>query len=391
MLTGFFFTLREHGVPVSIGEYLTLLEALRAGVVSADVDGFYHLARTALVKDETHFDRFDRAFGAFYRGIESVAGPGAEVPLEWLRRQAELALTDEDKALVESAGGWDEIMRRFRERLAEQQGRHQGGSKWIGTAGTSPFGAFGYNPEGIRIGQDEGRNRSAIKVWDTREYRNLDGDVELGTRTMKLALRRLRRFARQGAATELDLDHTIDRTARNAGLLDLAFRPERHNAVKVLLLLDVGGSMDEYSRLCSELFTAARSEFKHLEFFYFHNCVYDQLWTDNRRRHTARTRTLDVLHRFNADWRLVFVGDAAMSPYELLRPGGAIDHVNEDSGADWLRRLVGVYGRSVWLNPTPEPAWRHYHTIGVVREILGGRMFPLTLDGLDGAMRALVR
>ncbi|MBL8224131.1 MAG: VWA domain-containing protein [Chromatiales bacterium] len=391
MLTRFFFTLREHGVPVSIREYLTLLEALRAGVVGADVDGFYHLARAALVKDETHFDRFDRAFGAFYRGIESVAGPGAEIPLEWLRRQAELALTDEDKALVESAGGWDEIMRRFRERLAGQQGRHQGGNQWIGTAGTSPFGAFGYNPEGIRIGQDEGRHRSAIKVWDAREYRNLDGDVGIGTRTLKLALRRLRRFARQGAATELDLDHTIERTARNAGLLDLAFRPERHNAVKVLLLLDVGGSMDEYSRLCSELFTAARSEFRHLEFFYFHNCVYDHLWTDNRRRHTARTPTRDVLHRFNADWRLVFVGDAAMSPYEILRPGGAIDHVNEESGADWLRRLVGVYERSVWLNPTPEPAWRHYHTIGVVREILAGRMFPLTLDGLDGAMRALVR
>lgn len=391
MLTRFFFTLREHGVPVSIGEYLTLLEALRAGVVGTDVDGFYHLARAAMVKDETHFDRFDRAFGAFYRGVESVAGPGVEVPLEWLRRQAELTLTDADKALVESAGGWDEIMRRFRERLAGQQGRHQGGSKWIGTAGTSPFGAFGYNPEGIRIGQDEGRHRSAIKVWDTREYRNLASDVELGTRTMKLALRRLRRFARQGAATELDLDHTIERTARNAGLLDLAFRPERHNAVKVLLLLDVGGSMDEYSRLCSELFTAARSEFRHLEFFYFHNCVYDHLWTDNRRRHTARTPTRDVLHRFNADWRLVFVGDAAMSPYEILRPGGAIDHVNEESGEDWLRRLVGVYERSVWLNPTPEPAWRHYHTIGVVREILGGRMFPLTLDGLDGAMRALVR
>jgi uncharacterized protein with von Willebrand factor type A (vWA) domain len=391
MLTGFFFTLREHGVPVSIREYLTLLEALRAGVIGPDVDGFYHLARAALVKDETHFDRFDRAFGAFYRGIESVAGPGAEIPLEWLRRQAELVLTDADKALVESAGGWEEVMRRLRERLAEQQERHQGGSKWIGTAGTSPFGAFGYNPEGIRIGQEEGRHRSAMKVWDAREYRNLDGDVELGTRTMKLALRRLRRFARQGAPTELDLDHTIERTARNAGLLDLAFRPERHNAVKVLLLLDVGGSMDEYSRLCSELFTAARSEFRHLEFFYFHNCVYDQLWTDNRRRHTARTPTRDVLHRFNADWRLVFVGDAAMSPYELLRAGGAIDHVNDEPGADWLRRLVAVYERSVWLNPTPEPGWRHYHTIGVVREILGGRMFPLTLDGLDGAMRALVR
>lgn len=391
MLTRFFFTLREHQVPVSIREYLTLLEALQHHVIGASVDDFYHLARVALVKDETHFDRFDRAFAAFYRGVETTAGPGDEVPLEWLRRQAELHLSAEEKALVESLGGWDEVMRQFRERLAAQQGRHQGGSQWIGTAGTSPFGAYGYNPEGIRIGQQESRNRSAIKVWDAREYRNLDGDVELGTRNIKLALRRLRRFAREGAATELDLGNTIDQTARKAGLLDLAFRAERHNAVKVLLLLDVGGSMDEYSRVCSELFSAARAEFKHLEFFYFHNCVYDQLWTDNHRRHTARTPTLDVLHRFNGDWRLVCVGDAAMSPYEILRAGGAIDHLNDETGADWLKRLAGLYERSVWLNPTPESAWDHYDTVGIVRGIFGGRMFPLTLDGLDRAMRALVR
>jgi uncharacterized protein with von Willebrand factor type A (vWA) domain len=391
MLAGFFFGLREHGVPVSIREYLTLLEALKQGVAGHRIDDFYHLARATLVKDETHFDRFDRAFAAYYRGVEAAAGPGDAVPLEWLRRQLELTLTDADKAAIEALGGLDAVLREFMARLAEQRGRHQGGNRWIGTGGTSPFGAHGYNPEGIRLGQEESRERSAIKVWDRREYRNLDGDVELGTRTLKLALRRLRRFAREGAATELDLGDTIGRTARNAGCLDLAFRPERHNAVKVLLLLDVGGSMDEYARLCSELFSAARAEFKHLESYYFHNCPYDALWTDNRRRQASRVATRDVLHRLNGDWRLVFVGDATMSPYEILRPGGAIDHFNDESGADWLGRIVAGFERSVWLNPTPEPDWRHHYTIGAVRELLGGRMFPLTLDGLDGAMRALVR
>jgi len=391
MLSQFFFTLREHQVPVTIPEYLTLLGALKSDIIGPNIDEFYLLARSALVKDETHFDKFDRAFAAFYKGIEAATGPSHEIPLEWLRKQAELNLSAEEKALIESLGGWDELMKRFRERLAEQQGRHEGGNKWIGTAGKSPFGAYGFNPEGIRIGQDKSRNRSAVKVWDAREFRNLDGDVQLGTRNLKVALRRLRRFAREGAPSELDLDGTIDRTARNAGLLDLQLRPERHNAVKVLLLLDIGGSMDEHSRLCSELFSAAKSEFKHLEFFYFHNCVYDFVWNDNRRRHGQRTATWDLMHRFNADYRLIFVGDATMSPFEVLRAGGSLEYMNEEAGADWLKRLTDVYQRSIWLNPTPEENWGYHYTIGVVKELMGGRMFPLTLDGLDRAMRALAR
>jgi len=391
MLTQFFFTLKQHQVPVSIREYLTLLEALRQDVIGPNIDEFYHLARASLVKDESHFDKFDRAFAAFYKGIESVAGPEHDIPLEWLRKQAELHLSPEEKALVDSLGGWEELMKRFRERLEEQKGRHQGGNKWIGTAGTSPFGAWGFNPEGIRIGQDRSRNRSAVKVWDQREFQNLDGDVQLGTRNMKVALRRLRRFAREGAAEELDLDRTIDRTARNAGWLDLQLRPERHNAVKVLLLLDIGGSMDEHSRLCSELFSAARSEFRHLEFYYFHNCVYDFVWADNRRRHNERTKTWDLMHRFNHDYRLIFVGDATMSPFEILRPGGSLEYMNEEAGVDWLKRLTGVYQRSVWLNPAPEDTWGSHYTIGIVRELMGGRMFPLTLGGLEGAMKSLTR
>jgi len=391
MLTQFFFTLKQHQVPVSIREYLTLLEALRQDVIGPNIDEFYHLARASLVKDESHFDKFDRAFAAFYKGIESVAGPEHDIPLEWLRKQAELHLSPEEKALVDSLGGWEELMKRFRERLEEQKGRHQGGNKWIGTAGTSPFGAWGFNPEGIRIGQDRSRNRSAVKVWDQREFQNLDGDVQLGTRNMKVALRRLRRFAREGAAEELDLDRTIDRTARNAGWLDLQLRPERHNAVKVLLLLDIGGSMDEHSRLCSELFSAARSEFRHLEFYYFHNCVYDFVWADNRRRHNERTKTWDLMHRFNHDYRLIFVGDATMSPFEILRPGGSLEYMNEEAGVDWLKRLTGVYQRSVWLNPAPEDTWGYHYTIGIVRELMDGRMFPLTLGGLEGAMKSLTR
>jgi len=391
MLSNFFFALKEHQVPVSIPEYLTLLEALKSDVIGPNIDEFYLLARAALVKDETNFDKFDRAFAAFYKGVEAATGQGHEIPLEWLQKEAELNLSPEEKALVESLGGWDELMKRFRERLEEQKGRHEGGNKWIGTAGKSPFGAYGYNPEGIRIGQDKSRNRSAVKVWDAREFRNLDCDVQLGTRNMKVALRRLRRFAREGAADELDLDGTIDKTARNAGYLDLQLRPERHNAVKVLLLLDIGGSMDEHSRLCSELFSAAKSEFKHLQFYYFHNCVYDFVWNDNRRRHGERTPTWDLLHRFNADYRLIFVGDATMSPFEILRPGGSLEYMNDDAGADWLKRLTGVYQRSIWLNPTPEADWGYHYTINVVRELLGGRMFPLTLDGLERGMKALTR
>jgi len=394
MLSQFFFTLREHQVPVTIPEYLALLEALQGDVIGPSVDEFYLLSRTALVKDEVHFDKFDRAFAAFYQGIEAVAGTSHEIPLDWLRRQAELQLTPDQKLLLDEllkGGGWDELMQRFRERLAEQKGRHEGGNQWIGTAGKSPFGAYGYNPEGIRIGQDESRHRRAVKVWDAREFQNLDGDVQLGTRNLKVALRRLRRFAREGAPTELDLPGTIDGTARNAGLLDIRLRPERHNAIKVLLLLDIGGSMDEHSRLCSELFSAAKTEFKHLEFFYFHNCVYDHVWTDNRRRHGQRTATWDLMHRFNQDYRLIFVGDATMSPYEVLRPGGSLEYMNEEAGADWLQRLTRVYSRAVWLNPTPEEEWGYHYTIGVISGLMGGRMYPLTLDGLDRAMRALSR
>ncbi|MEZ5566559.1 MAG: VWA domain-containing protein [Gammaproteobacteria bacterium] len=391
MLTRFFFTLREHQVPVSIREFLTLLDALKQNVIGPYIDEFYYLSRAALLKDESQFDKFDRAFAAFYKGVESAAGPGHEIPLDWLRKQAELELSPEEKARIESLGGWDELMKRLKERLDEQQGRHQGGNKWIGTAGTSPFGAYGFNPEGIRIGQDRSRNRSAVKVWDQREFRNLDGDVQLGTRNMKVALRRLRRFAREGAASELDLDATIDGTARNAGLLDLQLRPERHNAVKVLLLLDIGGSMDEHTRLCSELFSAARAEFKHLEFYYFHNCIYDFVWKDSHRRHTERTPTWDLLHKFNHDYRLIFVGDATMSPYEVLRPGGSLEYMNDEAGADWLKRLTGIYQRSVWLNPTPQNDWRYHYTIELISELMGGRMYPLTLGGLDTAMRALSR
>jgi len=391
VLSQFFFTLREHQVPVTIPEYLTLLQALKSDVIGPNIDEFYLLARSALVKDETHFDKFDRAFAAFYKGVEAATGPSHEIPLDWLRKQAELNLSAEEKAQIESLGGWDELMKRFRERLEEQKGRHEGGNKWIGTAGKSPFGAYGFNPEGIRIGQEKSRNRSAVKVWDAREFRNLDGDVQLGTRNLKVALRRLRRFAREGAASELDLDGTIDRTARNAGLLDLQLRPERHNAVKVLLLLDIGGSMDEHSRLCSELFSAAKAEFKHLEFYYFHNCVYDFVWNDNRRRHGQRTATWDLMHRFNADYRLIFVGDATMSPFEILRAGGSLEYMNEEAGADWLKRLTDVYQRSIWLNPTPEENWGYHYTIGVIRELMGDRMFPLTLDGLERGMRALAR
>ena len=392
MLVRFFLALRAAGVPATTTELLSLLAALQARVAFCSAEEFYYLARLALVKDERFFDRFDRAFAEHFAGAERLFERlVADVPDDWLRLAAQRVLSDEERAKVEALGGWEKLLETLRQRLAEQKERHEGGSKWIGTGGTSPFGSGGYNPEGVRIGSEGQRQRRGAKVWENREYRNLDGDVELGTRNLRLALRRLRRFARQGAAEELDLGGTIEATARNAGWLDLKLVAERRNAVKVLLLLDVGGSMDEYARLCSELFSAARAEFKHLESYYFHNCPYDALWTDNRRRQASRVATRDVLHRLNGDWRLIFVGDATMSPYEILRPGGAIDHFNDESGADWLGRIVAGFERSVWLNPTPEPDWRHHYTIGAVRELLGGRMFPLTLDGLDGAMRALVR
>jgi uncharacterized protein with von Willebrand factor type A (vWA) domain len=391
MLTGFFLKLKSARVPVSIKEWLTLLEAMQKDVISPSIDEFYYLSRTTLVKDEQNFDKFDRAFGEYFKGIESVAGVEFDVPLEWLLKQAELNLSPEEKAMIEAMGGWEKLMETLKKRLEEQKGRHQGGNKWIGTAGTSPFGAYGYNPEGVRIGQDKSRNRSAVKVWDQREYRNLDDSVELGTRNIKVALRRLRKFAREGAPEELDLDTTIDKTARNAGYLDLSMRPERHNAVKVLMFLDIGGSMDDHVKLCEELFSAAKTEFKHLEYFYFHNCLYDYVWKDNRRRHSERTRTFDIMHKYGHDYKLVFVGDATMSPYEILQPGGSIEYSNDEAGAVWLKRMLELYPRAVWLNPEPEEIWPYRQSIGILREIMGGRMYPTTIVGLERAMRALVK
>ena len=391
MLSGFLLKLREHRVPVSIKEYLTLLEGLGSGVIPPSIDDFYFLARTVLVKDEQNFDKFDRAFGEFFKGVESLAGEQAEIPLEWLLKQAELNLTPEQKAEIEALGGWDKLMETLRQRLAEQKERHQGGNRMIGTAGTSPFGAHGYNPEGVRIGQEKSRNRKAVKVWDAREYRNLDDSVELGTRNIKVALRRLRRFARQGSPDELDIDATIDRTARNAGWLDLRMRPERHNAVKVLLFLDIGGSMDDHVRLCEELFSAAKLEFKHMEHFYFHNCLYDYVWKDNRRRNAERTPTWEILHKYGHDYKVVFVGDATMSPYEILQPGGSVEYHNEESGAVWMQRVLQVYPKAVWLNPEPQEVWPYRQSVHLMRELMADRMFPLTLAGLEGAMRALLR
>jgi uncharacterized protein with von Willebrand factor type A (vWA) domain len=392
MLIDFFFALRKGGVPATIKEFLVLLQGLRKRVVSGSIDEFYHLGRVCLVKDEAHFDRYDRVFGAYFRGIERLPlDLLAQIPEEWLRRLGELNLSEEDKKLIESLGGWETLMETLRQRLAEQKERHEGGSKWIGTRGTSPFGAYGYNPEGVRIGQQGSRNRSAVKVWDRREFRNLDDSVELGTRNIKVALRRLRRFAREGAPEELDLDDTIRSTARNAGWLDLKMVPERHNAVKVLLFLDVGGSMDDHVRICEELFSAARAEFKHLEYFYFHNFVYETVWKDNHRRHNERIPLIDVLHKYPHDYKLVLVGDATMSPYEIAYPGGSIEHHNEEPGSVWLQRMLDVYGHAAWLNPQPEDRWGYYDSIGMTRQLMGDRMYPLTLAGLESAMRALTR
>ena len=389
MFANLFTELKQAGVPVSLREYLDLLEATDAGVAGYSVEDFYFLARTALVKDERHLDRFDRVFGHVFKGLEAPGDEVVEIPEEWLRKMTELNLSDEEKAAIEAMGGWEKLMETLKKRLEEQKKRHQGGSKWIGTGGTSPFGAYGYNPEGVRIGQDGNRNFSAVKVWDKREFKDLDGDTQIGTRNIKVALRRLRRFAREGAATELDIDDTIASTAKNAGWLDLKIVPERHNAVKVLLLLDIGGSMDWHVKACEELFSAARSEFKHLETYYFHNCPYEGLWRENGRRHRERTPTFEMLHTYPSDYKLVFVGDASMSPYEIAMPGGSVEHYNEESGEVWLRRILGVYSRAVWLNPVPQERWRYTGSIGMVREIMEGRMFPLTLEGLDSAMREL--
>ena len=389
MFVSFFLDLRRAGLPVSLTEYLTLLEALKQRVCDTSVESFYFLARATLVKDERHIDKFDRVFGQAFRGLSAVDDPYAEIPDEWLRKLAEKFLTPDEMARVQALGGFEALMQRLRELLQEQKERHQGGNRFIGTAGTSPFGAYGYNPEGIRIGQDQSRHRKAVKVWDRREFRNLDDDVEVGVRNIQVALRRLRKFARQGAASELDLPATIHATARNAGYLDLQLVPERHNAIKVLLLLDIGGSMDDHVRACAELFSACRTEFKHLESFYFHNCVYESLWRDNSRRFKDRTPTLEVLRTYPADYKLIFVGDAAMSPFELIQRGGSVEHWNEEPGAVWLQRVLSVYPHAVWLNPLQESVWLHYDSIQMVHKLIGGRMFPLTLAGLDTAIREL--
>ena len=389
MLIDFFYSLREAKLPVSVKEYLTLIEALRERVIAPSLDEFYYLARLTLVKDERYFDKFDQAFGAYFRGVQQLTDAAFELPLDWLEKRLQRELTADEKAQIEAMGGLDKLMERLKQLFDEQKARHEGGSKWIGTGGTSPFGNGGYNPEGIRIGGESAGNRTAVKVWEARGYRDYDDQVEIGTRNIKVALRRLRRFAREGAAEELDLPDTIRSTAANAGWLDLKMVPERHNSVKVLMLLDVGGSMDDHIKRTEELFSAAKSEFKHLEFYYFHNCVYDHLWKNNRRRHIERMPTWDVLHRFTPDYKLIFVGDATMSPYEVLQAGGSVEYSNPEPGALWLRRLADHFPHHAWLNPEPEGLWEYRQSVSIIRQLLGDRMYPLTLAGLEAAMRKL--
>jgi uncharacterized protein with von Willebrand factor type A (vWA) domain len=391
MFVSFFQELRSAGVPVTLREYLTLMEAMAKDLASRQVENFYYLARATLVKDERNLDKFDRVFGHVFRGLELMEEAlAAEIPADWLKGLAEKYLSDEEKQLIEAMGGLDRLLETLRQRLKEQKARHQGGKKWIGTGGTSPYGTNGYNPEGVRIGQDGNRNFRAVKVWDRREFRDLDDEVELGTRNIKIALRRLRKFARTGAAEELDLEGTIKGTARK-GYLDILLRPERHNAVKVLLFFDVGGSMDWHIQATQELFSAARTEFKHMEHFYFHNCLYEKVWKQNRRRWDDTTPTLDVLRTYPHDYKVIFVGDAAMSPYEITAPGGSVEHFNEEPGAAWIERVTGTYKAAVWLNPVAERDWDRTQSIRTMRELMGERMYPLTLEGLDRAMRELVR
>jgi len=403
MLIDFFYTLRSAKLPVSVKEYLTLLEALKAGVVGPNsgdadasgegaykIDDFYYLSRCVLVKDEKHYDKFDRAFAAYFKGVERVADFTKDIPLEWLRKNLELELSAEDKAKIEKMG-WDELMETLKKRFEEQKERHEGGSKWIGTGGTSPFGANGFNPQGIRIGQEKSRNKSAVKVWDQRAYKDYDDSQELGTRNIKVALRRLRKFARQGSAEELDLDDTIRATAANAGWLDIKMVPERHNNVKVLLLMDVGGTMDEHISRVEELFSASKSEFKHLEFYYFHNCVYDFMWKNNRRRFSEKFATLDIIRKYNKDYKLIFIGDATMSPYEILQPGGSVEYDNAESGAEWIQRLTSAFPKFAWINPEPQGVWQYRQSIAVMQQLVSNRMYPLTLKGLEEAMRLLTK
>jgi uncharacterized protein with von Willebrand factor type A (vWA) domain len=389
MLIDFFFTLKSAKIPVSIKEFLMLIEGLERGVVEPSIDEFYYLARTTLVKDEQHFDKFDKAFGAYFKGITAVFDAAAEIPAEWLLKKLARELSAEERGQVEKMGGWDALMERLRKLLEEQTERHEGGNRWIGTGGTSPYGNGGYNPEGIRIGGPSAGNRTALKVWEARSYRDYDDRVELGTRNIKIALRRLRRFAREGAELELDLPDTIGSTARNAGWLDVKMVPERRNNVKVLMLLDVGGTMDDHIQRTEELFSAAKAEFKHMEFYYFHNCVYDFLWKNNRRRHAERFPTSEVLRKYPPDYKLIIVGDATMSPYEILQPGGSVEYNNEEAGAVWLARLTETFPKFAWLNPEPESLWQYRQSISVVQQVLRNHMYPITIEGLERAMRVL--
>ena len=391
MFIDFFYKLRDANIPVSLREYLTLLDAMDLGLADYNVENFYYLSRSCLVKDEANLDKFDQVFSQVFKGLERLEEGGAhDIPEDWLRKLAEKFLSEEDKRGVEALGGWDKLMETLQKRLEEQKKRHQGGSKWIGTAGTSPFGAYGYNPEGVRIGQDENRHNRAVKVWDKREFRNLDDSVEIGTRNIKVALRKLRKFARHGAATELDMDDTIRSTAKQ-GWLDVKMVPERHNAVKILLFLDVGGSMNPHVKVMEELFSAARTEFKHLEYFYFHNCPYEKVWKDNSRRHKDVVNTWDVLHTYGHDYKVIFVGDASMSPYEIVYPGGSVEHWNEEAGALWIERLLNVYSRVVWINPVPEKWWGNTQSVRMISQLMSDRMYPLSLEGLDAAIKELSR
>ncbi|TDF62172.1 VWA domain-containing protein [Cupriavidus sp. L7L] len=389
MLIDFFFSLRHAKLPVSVKEYLTMLEALKAQVITPSIDEFYYLSRMTLVKDEKHFDKFDQAFAAYFKGVESLVDWKSDIPLDWLQKTLERELSAEEKARIEAMGGLDKLMERLKQLLEEQKEKHEGGNKWIGTGGTSPFGHGGYNPEGIRIGGPSKGNRTAIKVWEARTYKDYDDQVELGTRNIKVALRRLRRFARDGADTELDLDDTIHSTAANAGLLDIKLRPERHNKVKVLMLMDVGGSMDDHIKRVEELFSATKTEFKHLEYYYFHNCLYDYVWKNNRRRHAEKLATWDLLHKYTSDYKIIFVGDATMSPYEILQPGGSVEYNNAEAGAVWLNRMTEQFPHFVWLNPEPEGLWQYRQSITVINQLMKGRMYPVTLAGLESAMKVL--
>jgi uncharacterized protein len=390
MLIRFFNALRKEKVPVSLGELFNLLECLKQNFAFADMEQFYLLARLCMVKDEKYYDRFDRAFSRYFKELSVLDDLLMDaIPDEWLRRQFEASLSDEERAMIESLGGLDKLLEEFRKRLMEQKERHEGGNKWIGTGGTSPYGAYGFNPEGIRIGQEEGREGRAVKVWDRRDYRDLDDTLEIGTRNIKLALRRLRKFARAGAEDELDIDDTISSTARKGGLLDIKMVPERHNAVKVLIFFDVGGSMDPYVRLCEELFSAARTEFKHLEYFYFHNFIYESVWNQSRRRQAETTPLFDILHKYGRDYKVIFVGDATMAPYEITHVGGSIEHYNEEAGAIWMQRLTDNFEHLVWINPVPKDHWEHGYSIAVVRQLLNDRMYPLSVKGLEEAMTLL--